>query len=746
MSSESLGVQAPQSLRKHRQTLLPDQTAPRKDYGALLNVPGQENLPSVAAKDRQKVGNLVKKRYSSRVGVNDIYDQAKAPALPLNAQQIIEEAEEPAVPHAQYGEGTLEEEPSRKMLERETFDAEKYISHQLSSATDVEIASFAEKLTSMQDQLVVEKKETMYKNYKTFLHVGKEITYLGTELDSLRKLLNDMHLATTAMKEDAVQALASRETKPLPTSNSSQSSLSVPESPGGGLGVPRRSSSSVNANRNSMLMLENMWAQDMANLFRHVEGAQKYLPAVPGRHVIVDSGGWYQLNTATWKPVQPAHMLLLNDHLLVAVKKRQRQGDTLNANNNNAGSSSGSRKLVADQCWPLQEIEISELVPKKAKTDSEGRKLFNNALCIKTGAGATAFVYRIDKPSEHFKILQKYRNAKEELRALKGGQGTSSGPDSRKAQEDKARLQSSMDYYANQTPTLKNRRELLEGYSTVRKSSGHSRHASVDLSGKTKTLREIDELINDLDVKIAYRQFDGAVRVITKNLEELKDTSTSPSSSSSSLALGAADKLVSLSATAVVSAGTATSAKDLAELTRSVMKIKIEQRSDELSDILLRDLSQNNQNRDQAMHTVNLLIRLGHGTRAKETFLEARRGLIRGRIKHVEFQGDIVGYVTQVAIIHFRLIRATVEMFNRFFNASRSSSSLVEWAKNEVEEYILLYARQLYNIDPQDDVSKTCARVTKRESDQLKEVGLDLSFMLAVIVDPVKHDPPPSNY
>ena len=67
-----------------------------------------------------------------------------------------------------------------------------------------------------------------------------------------------------------------------------------------------------------------MWNIQLQTLWKNIEKSQKFLPAIPGRHVIMENGSWVELDSATWKPKRPIHLVLLNDHLLIASKKRKR--------------------------------------------------------------------------------------------------------------------------------------------------------------------------------------------------------------------------------------------------------------------------------------------------------------------------------------------------------------------------------------------------------------------------------------
>uniref|UniRef100_A0A060T7X9 Exocyst complex component EXO84 n=1 Tax=Blastobotrys adeninivorans TaxID=409370 RepID=A0A060T7X9_BLAAD len=731
-----------QSLRKHRQTLMPNQQRSKPNYGN-LTVPGQgeNSLPNVAQKDKDKIVSLVKKRLSSRPPARGRAQDGAIPALPSNAQNLISEYQPAPIdrleqektrpppmtadvfsrPHhapADEAEVSLESKsyerhdvydsafpdrqrrPSAKsessgrgdVLDQKRFldkdfDAEAYISKYLGSATDVEIAAFADKLVAMQTQLAADKKEAMYSNYQTFLAVGSEIHNLGSQLEVLRRLLNDLHAVTSAMNEDASHAMIAAEAK-----NSSSTGAVPPGTPTlmvpgtDSLHAPHRANST--ANRNSMMVLETMWAKELSSLFKAVDGAQKYLPAVPGRHVVKESGGWYQLNAATWKPLQAVHFFLLNDHLLVASKRRQSRragNDTL--------SVQPSRKLVAEQCFPLQDITLMDLNKVSRQQDPQSASQKQTTFGIRHGT--MTFVYRCDKADAHVALMTEFKKAQQ---ALKRGNGDVLG----------------IPRHGSPAPKRVSSFE-----------DGREKRASIDITGRTRSLREVDELVNELDVKIAYRQFPEAAQIISSKLEAVKETPTANTSS--------VEKLAAMSTTAAATqAITSSTDKGLAA---QVLKMKLEQRRQELADVLLHEIAQGYLSRSQVQENVELLIRLQAGEAAKKTLFESRHELIRKRIKDVEFHGDIVNYITQVAIIHFRMMLSTAEIFSKCYSDAASSSSLVEWVKQQIEDYVMLFARQLFNVSPDSDVYKACAEVTKRESAQLADVGLDVTFMLSVIFD-----------
>lgn len=100
--------------------------------------------------------------------------------------------------------------------------------------------------------------------------------------------------------------------------------------------------------RNSLADLATLYKTQLSALWEGVEGSQKLLPYVPGRHLIAESASFLELNAATYKPKQNVHLFLLNDAMLVSVKKRR-------------GTGGGVTRLVAERCFNLSEIVVVDL-------------------------------------------------------------------------------------------------------------------------------------------------------------------------------------------------------------------------------------------------------------------------------------------------------------------------------------------------------------------------------------------------
>jgi hypothetical protein len=182
-------------------------------------------------------------------------------------------------------------------------------------------------------------------SYAEFVLISKEITSLESEMLELKDLLSEY--------------------KSMP------SVLHIPDPT-----VLSSSSNTLSAyKRSSITDLRIMYLNQMQELHAHIEGAAKFAPVTPGRHVVVEFEGVLSLNAATYKVVGRVRFVLLDDLVLVARRRRRNAGVT------NTGAEGGSvgggtvneGKLVAEKCWPLSEMLVLD-------TKDSARKYFLLAL------------------------------------------------------------------------------------------------------------------------------------------------------------------------------------------------------------------------------------------------------------------------------------------------------------------------------------------------------------------------------
>jgi hypothetical protein len=119
--------------------------------------------------------------------------------------------------------------------------------------------------------------------------------------------------------------------------------------------------------RNSVLDLENLYKTQIQSLWTQISGSQKFLTYVPGRHLICEASNFVELNSATYKAKQTVELFLLNDLLLVAVRKRKRNETAGAAVKGKGGGEVGKEdekqrgRLVAERCWNLNEVVVVDV-------------------------------------------------------------------------------------------------------------------------------------------------------------------------------------------------------------------------------------------------------------------------------------------------------------------------------------------------------------------------------------------------
>lgn len=125
--------------------------------------------------------------------------------------------------------------------------------------------------------------------------------------------------------------------------------------------------------RDSILDLQNMYRAQLQSLWTEISGSQKYLPITPGRHLVCEASNFIELNPATYKTKQLVELFLLNDLMLIAVRKRKRGVGEPHMGVGRRGAAGGDAldrgHLVAERCFTLSEIAVADV------KDSGGKSL-----------------------------------------------------------------------------------------------------------------------------------------------------------------------------------------------------------------------------------------------------------------------------------------------------------------------------------------------------------------------------------
>ncbi|KAI4603685.1 exocyst complex component exo84 [Pestalotiopsis sp. 9143b] len=600
-----------------------------------------------------KTGDKVMRRYSTRF--NNIPDNFDATAPPIPSM--------PAFDPSKYGAPPAERQPppsrgesgpvggariggavlpvSAKAMRDPKLMPEGYVASILSEATEDEIRDYEESLRKLKGKASSDLQQNVYQNRTQFIKISKEAEKLKGEMRALRNLITELKSNTTALRAASAN-----------TSATLNGELST--------GLSKKDRRSSVADRTAL------WNSQMQALYKNVEGSQKFLPNSMGRHVVQDAGYWIELDNATYKSRRSMQIFLLNDHLLVASRKK-RKADQPN------DTRAPMTKLVADRCWPLLEIEVVDMAGTHESSSS--RNKLADAIMVR-GMGQESFIYRTEKPEDTQKsgLTLNIRKAVEELR--KGLQSE---------MEANNKAKETINYFASRDPGLLEKTELLQTLSDIK-------DMLIEVDGKQQNLRWVEGQMDELDIDVALQQFETAVAKV----EKLRD-----------LARGLKNNTIA----------------------QDFIYFKVQERSTKLAGLITRNLVDNHHQSQKAKRNVGWLTRLGFEDRAREAYLEARGTLVKKRSRQIIFQGDLHLYIWQLSFAYFSIIRNTVACFQSCF-PQVMLSACVKWAKEEVENFNVILARQLSSVEADGEVWKECMERAKTHAQMLAEVHLDFRELI----------------
>ncbi|PLN86750.1 putative exocyst complex component Exo84 [Aspergillus taichungensis] len=594
--------------------------------------------------------DLVKRRYSTRFNQLPDFD-ANAPPVPgLPALPVGYGLTPPQVSRKPSMEPSGPPQVDLDALRDPSLPVDKYVANLLSKASEEEIEDYQKVLRKVKNRTSTDLQQNVYQNRTQFIKISKEADKLKSEMRTLRALMAEL---TTALGQTAVGS------SPNPMSLS-------PDEP-----LPKR-----NGNRSSVANLESMWNVQLQTLWKTVEGSQKFLPVVPGRHIVMETGNWAELDSATWKPRRPVHIVLLNDHLLVAAKKRKRVDQN---NPNHRGPV--PTKLVAEECWPLQDIDMIDLGAHlgsgPAREEAEERGITN---AISVRVGAKPFTYRHDKRHSTAKaeLLATFRKTVEDLRRTL-----------RTETEAASKTTDPFAFMGRRQSVFLPQPEALDAGDDGRDMP----EVRIDVDGKQQNLRWVESQIDDLDIDIALQRFEESVA----NIERLRK-----------LARGLRGN----------------------SFAQDVINTKVDERAAKLAEVLVRALVDTPSFLQATQRKVSWLSRLGFEDQAREAYLDARSDTVTKRIRACVFEGDLPLYIFQISYVYFVLIKNTISIYQQCFSPAMSSAC-IGWAMRQLEGFNTLLTRQLSSVQRGTSVWDKCLEIVHSHADMLSEVGVDFRDLVA---------------
>ncbi|ORX39188.1 hypothetical protein BD324DRAFT_618768 [Kockovaella imperatae] len=442
------------------------------------------NAPSNRDARKSRVGDKIKKRMSMRyAGGSEDYTPTIAPPVPglpvqpgslypfggyQNVLEVdmpgpstrmptLDEDEDPyggvreSVNYDQMTRGRQDERIGRRRdeesadewdfeeLGKDGVDVGAFVKKMLMGADADEKQRFEAALQRYKQGTAKELQINVFKNYAEFVNMSKEIATLENDMLELKELLGQWKDLPQLMgMEDSLAPTLDKDGK-----------------------VQRR-----RTQRNSIADLQQMYKAQLSNLWSTVEGSQKYLPLVPGRHLVFETHQFVELNPATYKAKQSVSLFLLNDLLLIAGRRRSKTGE-------------GARgRMVAEKCWVLADLVVVDVKDSGDLT---------NALKIRRGKESS--VYRTAKMEDKKALLSAFRQVSQELSEKK-----------RKESEKEQQKRKSMWQETPASPSL----------------LGSRPSSMIMTMADSKDMRWIEDFGDELTMAIATRDWEEAVQQVEK--------------------------------------------------------------------------------------------------------------------------------------------------------------------------------------------------------------------------------------
>ncbi|KAG7821622.1 hypothetical protein KL928_000097 [Ogataea angusta] len=217
---------------------------------AAPSAPAQKQSPKL--KRPHKIDNSgVNRRFSVKLNPQEAqaaqkFALSQFPLLPEGAEAAVSEARQ---------QTAMDSSALLTDLSAESFDAVPYVQGYLKDANATKIDQFARDLSDLSSSNDGDVKHTITQSFNQVLTVSRTMIEAEGVLEELKG---------PAMKLNEILSLQAEEAQEKMENGSNKD------------------------NRRSVLLLEKKWASNLNSLFKEVEGAQKFVSAVPGRHVVAD--------------------------------------------------------------------------------------------------------------------------------------------------------------------------------------------------------------------------------------------------------------------------------------------------------------------------------------------------------------------------------------------------------------------------------------------------------------------------
>lgn len=642
---------------------------------------------------------------------------------------------------------------------------EQKIFKELGHGSAAEVDDYYKTLKKQNQVITRDIKENINQNQKNILELTKDLKDTQEELVNMRITAKDLFEVLDDFREAAERRLKLEFDAP-------QQQQHQPHLPTKQLQLRP---SNNQKDRSSILVLEKMWAKEIQSLFKHVDGASKFIQPIPGRHVLAESGRWHEVNVGTWKPSNAGHLFILNDLILIATRKPLGGGHSGDKSSEGKGS-----KLQAIQCLPLIQVSLSQVKPPKSD---------NSLYFINIKTKSLSYVYSTDRYDHLVKIVDAFNKGKNERVHAKRLENGAKDVDNNgsESKEEKRQLRESLRHsgsYNDGQGVVDDQGKRISGPNGIasptrtsnshkRSSSDfvlddisarvHSRNRSQDMGQTMKMasntgkslifieIKRVEDKLDDVDVYISQNEYVKAVESLDEIEAKIRGIDNKINKQKNQSGSDVADEALLL----------------------DVLKLKITNRKQDLIKNLLFDLLNNISRLSSTavgdiLHLFDNLNQLQTGIQA---YLNSTSLYLSNMVSKliVGLQGstkiDVVNYLSNLVVVNVAIVKRTVETYNTEIKAiieqspnssNVDSSGLVDWCAEEFAKLFKQIKKHLYGTllivdghSEEDEFGFThtqyrikdenlygqFAEVLENQLGELKTVGVNVDFIFDSILN-----------
>ncbi|KAI8977021.1 Cullin repeat-like-containing domain protein [Mycotypha africana] len=224
---------------------------------------------------------------------------------------------------------------------------QEFVRKTLSGTNEEGIRGFYKSLLDAKHVVGGDLQRNVLRNYTEFVSISKEISSLDADVLKVKETLNELKMIWEGF-------LASTNNTTTDAANSD------------------------NDNDNKGAMKGLYKAQIMA-LWEKVEGSQRFIQHVQNRRIIKEFTHFHEINPKTLQPQHMAQLYLLNDCLLLARRK-------------------ANRNLIAERCWNLHDLTIVDMKDSSNLTNA-----------VRIVAYPETFIYHAERVEDKMSLLYSYK-------------------------------------------------------------------------------------------------------------------------------------------------------------------------------------------------------------------------------------------------------------------------------------------------------------------------------------------------